>query len=158
MTTEQAEALRALVLSQSVGSLGTLHDAEPFVSMVPFALLPDGQGFVVQVSRLASHTKDMQADPRVSLMVMALPSPEVPPQALARVTVQAQALTLAPEASGYDAARTAYLARFPQAEPMFGFGDFSLVRLTPRAFRFVGGFAQAWSGSFESFRAALASA
>ena len=41
---------------------------------------------------------------------MALPSPEVPPQALARVTVQAQALTLAPEASGYDAARTAYLS------------------------------------------------
>ena len=50
-----------------------------------------------------------------------------------------------PGTDGHDAARAAYLARFPDTQPLFGFADFSLFRIVPRSVRFVGGFAQAWS-------------
>ena len=144
MDARQARALRELLSRQEVAALGTLHKGEPFVSMVPYALLPDG-ALVVHVSRLASHTRDMEEHPGVSVMVMAERAADEPPQALARLTLQGEAQTLAPDAPGYAAARDAYLARFPASEPMFGFADFSLLRIAPRSARFVGGFAQAGS-------------
>jgi putative heme iron utilization protein len=75
MNPELIGGLRAIFANQSVAALGTLHEGEPFVSMVPFALLPDGLGFVIHVSALAGHTKDMLAHPQVSLLVMAPPRP-----------------------------------------------------------------------------------
>ena len=63
-------SLASLVRSRTVAALGTLHAGAPFVSMVPFAVLPEGDAFVIHVSRLAAHTRDMIDDPRVSLLVM----------------------------------------------------------------------------------------
>lgn len=136
-----AGALRSLVLGQRIAALGTLHEGEPHVSMVPFALLPDAR-FVIHVSALAAHTRDMLAERRVSLLIAGQPGPDTPPQAVPRVTIQGDALRLEEE-DRRDAARRAYLARFPESEPMFGFGDFSLFEIVPRSARFVGGFAQA---------------
>jgi heme iron utilization protein len=68
MDTSESLALRSLLASQPVASLSTLHKGEPAISMVPFAMLPDGRGFVIHVSRLATHTRDMQADPAVGLL------------------------------------------------------------------------------------------
>ena len=56
MELAQAQALRELLQQQEVAALGTLRNGEPFVSMVPYALLPDGS-LVVHVSRLATHTR-----------------------------------------------------------------------------------------------------
>jgi putative heme iron utilization protein len=145
MNPTQAQALRAILDSQANASLGTLHDGEPFVSMVPFAILPDGKGFVIHVSGLAAHTKDMLQHPTVSLLVMAPHNREVPPQALPRVTVQCSARRLADEDPAHAAARASYLGRFPGAEMTMALGDFSLFLLTPLALRLVGGFAQAAS-------------
>lgn len=149
MKPEQAQAVAQLLASQEIGALGTLHDGEPFVSMVPFAALPgDDPRLVVHVSRLATHTKDMLTHPGVSLMVMAERTPDVSAQALARATFQGQARPCPPGDPQYEAARHAYLTRFPQSEPMFDFADFSLFLVEPRSVRFVGGFAQAWSAVF----------
>src|SRR5205823_2367113 len=115
------QKLRTIMAAQRVGALGTLHEGEPYVSMVPIALLPAGTDFVIHVSRLAAHTKDMLDDPRVSLLVMAPQSPEVPPPALARVTIQAEAMQLPPASADHAAAKQAYLARFPQSASMFKF-------------------------------------
>jgi heme iron utilization protein len=145
MNAVQAQAMRQLLERQEVAALGTLHKGEPFVSMVPYALAPGGHGFVIHVSRLATHTKDMETDPRVSLLVMDERTPEVPPQALPRVTVQGDARPCAPDAPLYAGAREAYLSRFPNSQEMFGFADFSLFVIEPRSLRVVGGFAQAWS-------------
>ena len=145
MNADRAEALRRLLERQEVAALGTLHGGQPFVSMVPYALAPQGRGFVIHVSRLATHTKDMENHPGVSLLVMDERSPEVPPQALARVTVQGDAQPCPPEAPLHAAAKEAYLARFPNSREMFGFADFSLFVIEPRSLRVVGGFAQAWS-------------
>jgi hypothetical protein len=150
MDRAQAQALKDLLQTQQVASLGTLHKGEPFVSMVPFALLPHGRGFVIHVSQLATHTRDMLAHPAVSLLVVAAPSPGVPAQALARATIQGQARQCASDAPAYPEARHAYLSRFPDSARMFGFADFSLFLVVPDSVRFVGGFAQAKSITAES--------
>ncbi len=155
MTPTQADTLRQLLEQQDTAAIGTLHRGEPFVSMVPFALLPGGRGLVIHVSRLATHTNDMQLHPGVSLMVTAAREPGVPPQGLARATVQGEARFCVDGSDDYAAARAAYVTRFPESEPMFGFGDFSLVVIVPRTVRVVGGFAQAWSASVADFVAAM---
>lgn len=111
--------------------------------MVPFVLRRDEGRLLIHVSALATHTRDMQSHPRVSLMVMAEPTPELPPQALPRVTLQAEVRMLPREGGEYEAAKAAYLARFPDAAVTFGLADFSLVVLTPNAARLVAGFGRA---------------
>ena len=138
-----------------MAALGTLHQGEPFVSMAPYALLPGG-AFVVHVSRLATHTRDMERHAGVSLMVLGERTPDMPAQAVPRVTLQGEALPLARDGAEHGAAKQAYLARFPAAAEMFGFGDFQLFRIVPRAVRFVGGFAQAWSISGEDYARVMA--
>jgi heme iron utilization protein len=151
MNATQAQAMRQLLERQDVAALGTLHKGEAFVSMVPYALAPGGGGFVIHVSRLATHTRDMEDHAGVSLLVMDERAPEVPPQALPRVTVQGQARPCGPDDPLHAAAREAYLARFPDSEMMFGFADFSLFVIEPRSVRVVGGFAQAWSVTAADF-------
>jgi putative heme iron utilization protein len=145
MQEQRASLLLSLLGSQLVGALGTLHGGKPAVSMVPFALSPSSWSVVIHVSRLATHTQDMEAAPAVSLLVLADRDPAVPPQALARLTIAGAARRCDAEHPEYAAARSSYLARFPQSEPMFGFGDFSLFLIEPDSVRVVGGFAQAWS-------------
>jgi hypothetical protein len=45
----------------------------------------------------------------------------------------------------YTSARSAYIRRFPESEPLFSFGDFSLYRLKPQTARYVAGFARAFN-------------
>lgn len=155
MKDEQARAIRALLERQRIASLGTLHAGEPFVSMVPFVVLAEGPDFVIHVSALAAHTKDMLADPRVSLLINAPEDPQVPPQATLRLTVQGDAAQPGKTGDRYEHAKRAYLARFPDSEAMFGLGDFSIFTIRPRLLRFVGGFAQAKSLSAETLSTIL---
>jgi len=152
-----AQTLRELLRTQEVAALGTLHDGRPYVSMVPYALLPGGAGFVIHVSQLAAHTKDMLVSPEVSLLVVAPPTPDVPVQGLARITVQGRAAQYAAGADGHAEAKAAYLQRFPQSAELFGFADFSLFAIWPESIRFVGGFAQATTLSPATLAEALSS-
>jgi heme iron utilization protein len=150
-----AQTLRDLLQTQQVAALGTLHRGQPYVSMVPFALLPGGAAVIIHVSQLAAHTKDMLASPQVSLLVIALTTPAVIAQELARITVQGKAVQLAGGTPEHAAAKAAYLTRFPQSEMMFGFSDFSLFKIVPGSIRFVGGFAQATTISPETLAEVL---
>jgi len=143
MNPDYARTLRELLRKQQVASLGTLHNGRPFVSMVPFAVLSEGKGFVIHVSTLASHTKDMLQDPNVSLLIMASPSPDVPAQALARATIQGNAVPCPDSSEDHAEAKAAYLSRFPTSAQMFSFADFSLFAIVPRSIRLVGGFGEA---------------
>lgn len=156
MTEDLAGALGALLAAQRIASLGTLHQGEPCVSMVPFALLRASAEFVVHVSTLAAHTRDMLADPRVSLLVIAPPDSNVSPQALARVTIQGDALQLPESATRHAEAKEAYLSRFPGSSMTFELSDFSLFAIRPRSVRFVGGFGQARSYTPEGLAKILA--
>lgn len=140
---ETAAAMRALLHRQRVAALGTLHRDEPAVSMVPFALAADGLRLIIHISALATHTRDMQTHPRVSLMVMADPVPDVSAQATPRVTLQADATFVARDDEAFIPARARYLARFPDAATMFELADFSIVLLDPVSARLVAGFGRA---------------
>lgn len=149
-----AHALRDLVRAQTVGALGTLHQGEPSVSMVPFVALSGG-AFAIHVSGLSGHTSDMRAHARISLLIIAPESDGVSPQARARVSVQGDATEVDRSSPDYAKLKAAYLARFPESEMTFGLGDFSLFRIQALSARFIGGFAQAVSLTAESFGAAL---
>ncbi len=124
--------------------------------MVPYAIARDGSALIIHVSLLSSHTKDMRADPRVSLLVMQEEGGETSALALPRASVQGTALEVASNSPDLPALRAAYLERFPEASQMFGFADFSLFTITPESVRFVAGFAQAHTFSAESFARLLA--
>jgi putative heme iron utilization protein len=156
MQDPRADLLRKLLGSQVVAALGTLHRGRPAVSMVPFAVSPPSRSLVIHVSRLATHTKDMEAGPAVSVLVVADRDPTVPPQALARLTIAGHARPCDAAHPEYAAARSSYLCRFPQSEPMFGFADFSLFLIEPESVRLVAGFAQAWSVGRDQYLEALA--
>ncbi|MFY9329360.1 MAG: pyridoxamine 5'-phosphate oxidase family protein [Georgfuchsia sp.] len=149
MNPDYANTLRTLLRTQEIAALGTLHDGQPFVSMVPFAMIPGNESFVIHVSRLATHTKDIQLNPQVSLMVVAPPAHGIPAQALARITVQGQALPCTE--ANHTVAKAAYLLRFPHSAEMFDFADFALFTIEPNSIRFVGGFGQATSITPETF-------
>lgn len=143
MNTDDARTLRGLLRQRAVGALGTLHQGDPAVSMVPFVLPAGATRLYIHVSALAPHTRDMQAHPRVSLLVMAEPGADVSPQALPRVALAADAAFLDRDGAEHAAARAAYLARFPDAATTFELGDFALVALQPVAARLVAGFGRA---------------
>jgi putative heme iron utilization protein len=158
--TEQRDLslLAGLVRGRTVAALGTLHAGAPFVSMVPFAVPSAGDAFVIHVSRLAAHTQDMLDDPRVSLLVTQAEGEGVPAQGLARVTVLGEAREMVKGSAEERACREAYLARFPEAEPLTGFGDFSFFAIRPSRARFVAGFAQAMSVTAETLSRVLRAA
>jgi len=155
MDSSEALALKSLLESQLVASLSTLHKGEPSISMVPFALLARGQGFVIHVSQLATHTKDMLSNPAVGLMVMAPPGAASSPLALPRISVQGSARQCAPESPEYGPARACYLARLPQSEELFSFSDFSLFIIEVRSVRYVAGFGKAMSVTAQQFAAVM---
>jgi putative heme iron utilization protein len=155
MSPEHAQLLRDLVHRRRTAALGTLHEGAPFVSMVPFAVMPEGEALVVHVSRLAGHTKDMLADPRVSLLIAQPEGEGVAAQALARVSVRGEARELAKGGEEEQSGRGAYLARFPEAAPLTEFGDFSFFAIRPVQARFVAGFAQAMSVTGETLAKVL---
>ena len=155
MNPEQTQALRRLFDGQRIASLGTLHEGEPYVSMVPFALLPDASALVIHVSQLSSHTKDMVESPRVSLLVVAADTAGASAQALARVTIRGRAEDYTASTPGCASAREAYLSRFPQAVGTFALPDFLLFAIRPLSIRFIVGFAQALTLTSSAFAAAL---
>lgn len=155
MNDADALQLRALLAAQPVAALATLHRNEPAVSMVPYALLPDGSGIVVHVSGLATHTKDMLEAPAVALLVTATPAEAHDPLALPRASIQGTAGRCDPASDAHAAAGAAYLARLPQARPLFDFPDFSLFVIAPRALRYVAGFGRAMSVTGERLREVL---
>lgn len=111
--------------------------------MVPVAWPAGWADAVIHVSALSPHTRDLLADPRVSLMLVAPRAPGDDPLALARLSLQADAEVLEPDTAAHTTAQAAYRTRFPTAEVTFGLGDFRLVRLRARSARFVAGFGRA---------------
>ena len=137
-------ALRTLLVNQRVAALGTLNsDQLPFVSMVPFAIDAAQACVVIHVSGLAPHTRNLQNAPNVSLLVMQAEAAGEPVHALPRVTLVGRASVLQPDTEKWQSARQAYLARFPEAEPMTHLGDFMFVGIQVEGAHQVAGFGAA---------------
>jgi hypothetical protein len=103
---------------------------------MPYA--PDAAGRpLLLISTLAMHTRNLEAEPRASLLVTQAGGGE-DPLALARVTLMGRGARVA----GADraAARDAYLARHPNAAHWVDLDDFAFWRLDLDDVYFVGGF------------------
>ena len=157
MKDEAAARAAALLRRCTVASLGTSHDGAPSVTMTPYALSTAPFAFLLLVSGLSAHTRDMLADPRVGLMVQEPEGGATPSHALPRVSVRGRARPLGRDEPGYPAAHAAYAARFPEMTGLFQLGDFRLFAVEPSAVRIVLGFAQAASVEPATLAAAVAS-
>lgn len=136
-----------------MGTLG--DDGDPFVSMVPYAMAPTLGCLVIHVSGLAAHTGNLQARPKVSLLVMQSEMEGEPVHALPRVTLVGLARTLEVGSPAWNVCRAAYLARFPEAEFMTQLGDFRFVAIELKGARQVAGFGAARSIEEKEVRQAL---
>lgn len=145
MEREDERLLAELLRGQRWGALATAAADGPLASMVAFVAEPGCSGLLLHLSRLAAHTRNLLADPRVSLVIGAPDGGEGDPQTLPRVTLSGTVEIVERDAADYATARARYLQRLPGAEPRFGFGDFGLFRLRPREARYVGGFGRAWT-------------
>lgn len=159
MQADDHQNLRDLILGSRQAALGTLDSGAPFVSMVLYATMaPPGlpPGFLIHVSRLSAHTRQMLDDPRTSLLIMRPDTGVGDPQALPRITLQTVARPIPADDPAHPAARATYLARLPQQEYLFGFPDFALFQLEARSARYVGGFARAFSLDIRQLTAVFA--
>jgi putative heme iron utilization protein len=138
----EAERARTLLESVGVGTLCTIASEPagyPYGSLVAFAAV-DGTP-VLLLSELAEHTRNLQVDPRASLLIAEAPAGA--PLAGARVTLLGRCTPVL--AGEQQRARSAYLARHPSARSYATLGDFKLYRLAVEAARVVAGFGRmAW--------------
>ena len=127
-------AAKKLLREGRSGALATLMPASgaPYCSLVNVATAADGAPLLL-ISRLAVHTKNILADPRVSLMIDE--RKEGDPLQGARVMLMGTAaVTDDPQA------RRRYLARQPEAEMFAGFADFAFYRVALEGAHLVAGF------------------
>lgn len=113
--------------------------------MVAYVPEPDFGGFLLHLSRLAAHTRNLLHDARASLVVTQPDRGEGDPQTLARVSIQGKVIALSRDDEEFSAARAIYIHRLPVSELLFGFKDFILFRLQPIEARYIGGFARAYT-------------
>ena len=132
--------------SRRVAALGTIgEDGTPYVSMVPYAMVPRAGCLVIHVSGLAAHTGNLQARPDVSLLVVEAEVLGESVHALPRVTLAGVAVILKPSSSDWVECKSAYLTKFPEAEPMTQLGDFMFAAIRISGARHVVGFGTARS-------------
>src|SRR5437763_4938696 len=127
-------AAKKLLREARSGALATLmaRRGDPYCSLVNVATAADGAPLLL-ISRLDVHTRNILADPRVSLMLDE--RKEGDPLEGARVMLMGTAVvTDDPEA------RRRYLDRQPEAQTFAGFGDFAFYRMVLKAAHLVAGF------------------
>ncbi len=143
---EVLQRLGRLILEQRWAALATVDEAcQPQASMVAYVPEPGFNGFLLHLSRLAAHTRNMLETPRVSLAISEQDGLDGDPQTLARVSVSGSARPVERDSEAYRQGKACYLARLPDAEQLFAFDDFQLLRLEPEVVRFVEGFGRAYT-------------
>ena len=124
----------------------------PFGSVAPFVLDHDCQPIIL-ISNLAEHTKNIAANPKVSLLVFAGAEDL---QANARLTLLGEAVKI-DKASDADL-RARYLRYLPQAAGYFDMHDFAFYRIQIRQARYIGGFGKmSWLSDVDLFSGMSAS-
>ena len=128
---------KSLMRRRREGALATLmrDGGAPYCSLVNVASAPDGSPLLL-ISRLAVHTRNLLADPRVSLMLDE--RAEGDPLQGARIMLMGEATAV--DADELPSLRSRYLAAHPGAAAYIGFTDFSLFRIVSSTAHLVAGF------------------
>ncbi|HQN64339.1 MAG TPA: DUF2470 domain-containing protein [Methylophilus sp.] len=132
-----ATEARQFLRSTRSGILST-HSAKytgyPFGSVAPFVLDHAGNPIIL-ISNIAEHTKNITANPKVSLLVFAGAEDL---QANARLTLLGEARLI--DKSADSDLRARYLRYLPQAATYFDMHDFAFYRIQTTHVRYIGGF------------------
>ena len=135
----EAEAKRLLRATRA-GALATLDGSgDPFVSLVTVATAPDGSPLLL-LSQLASHTRHLDKDARVSLLLA--DSGDGDPLTHPRMTITGVAEKLDDPETRIPA-KWRFLAKHPKAALYADFADFSFWRIAMEQVHLNGGFARA---------------
>jgi putative heme iron utilization protein len=127
---------RAL-LNQAYDGVLSTHSADmpgyPFGSVMPYCLDRAGAP-LIYIATIAQHTRNIQANPKVSLIVLDRSVGDV--QANGRLTLLADAQAVAED----DDAAERYFSFFPDARRFHNTHSFAFYRLAPVRLRYIGGF------------------
>jgi putative heme iron utilization protein len=128
---------RALLRRSRQGALATLMpgSGDPYCSLVNVASHSNGSPILL-ISRLALHTRNILADPRVSLMLDERGEDDPLEGARIMLAGRAEQVGDADEAI----LRRRYLNAHPAAEAFVNFKDFSFFRIEPAGAHLVAGF------------------
>ena len=146
-----ASLARELLAKEGVAVLATLstrHGGAPFTSLVPFAVSARGQPLLL-LSALAQHTRNLEGDPRASLLVHDAAAAAEDPRTAARLALVGRVHRV--PAPDEPEARSRYLARHPEARGLLAL-DFALHELSIEEAQLVGGFAAAGWLPGDAFR------
>jgi putative heme iron utilization protein len=137
-----AELGKSLLRATRAGTLGTLdrHSGHPFASLVTVATDVDGSP-VILTSRLATHTANLEADGRASVLLGQTGKGD--PLAYPRLTVLGTFAALPHDREDDARVRRRFLARHEKAALYASFADFSFWRMTVVSAHLNGGFARA---------------
>jgi putative heme iron utilization protein len=131
---------KQFIHSQHYGVLSTHSKTEegyPFGSISPYIITKEGD-IAIFISHLAEHTKNIEANPRVSLTIFD-PNDADDPTAGARITC----LAVAEEHNKEDVSlRNSYLKRFPMSAITLELPGFSFYVLKLTKIRLVAGFGE----------------
>ncbi len=152
-----AEEARTIAASTHTATLASLTAAgDPWASLITFGLvngggLVHGGAPVLCVSHLAEHGRNLAADPRASLSIVA-PGETADPLAHSRITLAG--VVERPTGEDLAAAREAHLAAVPAARFYIDYSDFTLWVLRVARVRWVGGYGRMDSASAADYAAA----
>ncbi|HEY9211649.1 MAG TPA: DUF2470 domain-containing protein [Ancylobacter sp.] len=131
---DATSTVKRLLREARTGALATLDtDGAPYASLVQVATLPDGAPILL-LSQLARHTRNLQADERVSLLLDERRQGDELQGA--RASVKGRITRITDDA----VARRRFLARHPDAAGFAGFTDFAFYEVTPLSAHLVAGF------------------
>jgi len=133
---------KTLLRATRAGTLATLdrNTGHPFASLVNVATDVDGSPLVL-VSRLATHTANLEVDARASLLLAETGKGDA--LAHPRLTVLGSFVPVDREGADDSRIRRRFLARHPKSELYAGFGDFAFWRMQVASAHLNGGFARA---------------
>ncbi len=143
--------MAAVIRDHRWAALATEGGEGPEASWVAYVAEDGFTSFLLHLSQLAAHTRNLLQDPRACLAISERES-DRDPQTLARVTLQGRVAIIPKETEDYAVSSQRYRQRLPDSEQLFEFGDFMLFRLVPSKARFVGGFARAYTLDAEGLR------
>jgi putative heme iron utilization protein len=132
-----ARLARSLLRRCRQGALATLMtgSGDPYCSLVNLASHFDGTPILL-ISRLAVHTRNILADPRVSLML----DERAPGDPLEGARIMLAGTAVAAADNEAADLRRRYLNTHPSAETFVDFADFGFFRIVPSGVHLVAGF------------------
>ena len=157
MRDPELDLIRKILLKEGEASLGTLEGDHPFVSAVNYLFRPEeGVGathaspllgsFYLFLSQLARHSKNIEKNPAVSLLVVERdPGVGLPERKRLTVTGKVELIASDPEKKLLE---TQYIRRFPFSEVFFTLPDFRFYRVRAKTAHWIAGFGEVKNWEF----------